>query len=73
MKVGLLTLEQKEQLVGQLWQPYSYFAPRQDADNNWIISTEEIDGNVYEDFSWVTELPLIHWNPKPDLNPGVSQ
>ena len=38
--VGLLTEVQKDELVGQLYTEDSYFNPIQDADDNWIISTE---------------------------------
>jgi len=63
--VGLLTETQKEQLVGQLYDDDSYFNPIQDADDNWIISVEEIDQCVNETVMWVKELPLIPYEPKP--------
>lgn len=63
MKVALLTISQKDELVGQLLQPDWYFNPIQDADDNWIISTQEIDANQNPTFDWITELPLIDWNP----------
>lgn len=62
--VGLLTIEQKDLLVGQLFAPDSYFNPVQDADDNWFISIEEIDQCVNEQFMWVKDLPLIPYNPK---------
>jgi hypothetical protein len=61
MKVALLTIQQKDELVGQTLQPDWYFNPVQDADGNWIISTEEIDNNQNPNFDWITELPLIDW------------
>ena len=61
MKVGLLTIEQKEELVGLQYENDSYFYPVQDANNNWVISTVEIDNNTNPDFMWVEELPLIDW------------
>lgn len=63
--VGLLTENQKNQLVGQLYTDDSYFNPIQDADNNWVISTEEMQFCTNPDFLWVKELPLILYNPKP--------
>lgn len=63
--VGLLTEDQKNQLVGQLYTDDSYFNTIQDADNNWIISTEEMQFCTNIDFLWVKELPLILYNPKP--------
>jgi hypothetical protein len=63
MKVALLTLSQKDELIGQLLQPDWYFNPVQDDEGNWIISTEEIDNNQNPNFDWITELPLIDWVP----------
>jgi hypothetical protein len=65
MKVGLLTEEQKDKLVGQLYAPDSYFNPIQDDSDNWIISTQEIDFCVNTEFDWVKTLPLIDYIPKP--------
>jgi hypothetical protein len=62
MIVGLLTIEQKDQLVGTQYAPDSYFNPIQDIENNWIISTEEIQAT---DIQWVKEIPLIEYKPKP--------
>jgi len=64
-QVGLLTEVQKDELVGQWYAPDSYFNPVQDADDNWIISTQEIDQCVEPQFIWVKNLPLINWDPKP--------
>jgi hypothetical protein len=65
MKVGLLTLEQKYEISGQLYAPDSYFNPIQDINNNWVISTQEMDECVVEEFLWVKDLPLIDYEPKP--------
>ena len=64
MKVGLLTIEQKEELVGQLYAPDSYFNPIQDADDNWVISQEEMNQCCNDNFLWVKDLPLIEYIPK---------
>ena len=69
--VGLLTEEQKNQLVGQLYAPDSYFYPIQDINDNWIISQEEMNDCVNADFDWVKTLPLIEFEPKPDPNPII--
>ena len=61
--VGLLTVEQKDQLVGQLYAPCSYYNPIQDFNDNWIISIEEIECEN-EQFVWLKNLPLIIYNPK---------
>ena len=39
-----LTIEQKDQLVGQTWDGVQYFNPTQDADGNWFVSIEEVQG-----------------------------
>lgn len=62
--VGLLTELQKDELVGQWYAPDSYFNPIEDADNNWIISQEEINQCINPDFIWVKDLPLIEYKPK---------
>ena len=62
--VGLLTELQKDELVGQLYAPYSYYNPIQDIDDNWIISVEEIEQTTTLEFIWVKDLPLILYKPK---------
>jgi hypothetical protein len=64
--VGLLTEEQKEQLVGQQYAPDSYFNPIQDDNDNWIISIEEITAS---DLSWIKELTLIEYVAKKPIEP----
>lgn len=61
----LVTLEQKNELVGQMFDEDSYFNPVQDINNNWVISLEEVDGNIYPQFDWIKTLPIIAWEPKP--------
>ena len=63
--VALLTEQQKAQLVGQMYAPDSYFNPIQDANENWIISTQEQEFCVVSEFLWVKNLPLIPFVPKP--------
>lgn len=65
MKVGLLTIEQKNEILGQLYAPDSYFNPIQDINNNWVISTQEMEECIVEEFIWVKDLPLIDYEPKP--------
>lgn len=64
--VGLLTLLQKDELVGQQYTSDSYFNPIQDVDNNWIISTQEMEFCANINFLWVKDLNLISYNPKPE-------
>lgn len=63
--VGLLTETQKDELVGQIYAPDSYFNPIQDINDNWIISIEEMEYCTNEQFLWVKDLPLIEYIPKP--------
>jgi len=65
--VGLLTLEQKDLLVGQLFDEDSYFNPIQDNNDNWIISIEEIEQNQNPTFVWLQDLEMIIFVPK--VNP----
>jgi hypothetical protein len=65
IQVGLLTESQKDSLVGQLYDEDSYFNPIQDLEDNWIISTEEMEFCVNPEFMWVKTLPLIEYIPKP--------
>jgi hypothetical protein len=69
IQVGLLTIEQKDQLVGQLYDDDSYFNPIQDIDNNWIISVEEIEQNIFPEFDWIQFIPLIEYKPIPVPSP----
>jgi hypothetical protein len=62
--VGLLTIEQKEEIVNQLFTDKSYFNPIQDFNDNWIISIEEMEFCTNEEFTWVKDLPLINYEPK---------
>ena len=63
--VGLLTELQKDELVGQMYAPDSYFNPIQDANDNWVISVEEMAYCTNEEFMWVKDLELIPYEPKP--------
>jgi hypothetical protein len=64
--VGLLTIEQKDELVGQMYAPDSFFNPIETAiENQWVISVEEMANCTNEEFMWVKDLPLIIYEPKP--------
>jgi hypothetical protein len=65
--VGLLTIEQKDLLVGQMFDEDSYFNPIQDDNDNWIISIEEIEQNLNPSFVWLQDLEMIIFVPK--VNP----
>ena len=65
MKVRQLTIEQKNQLIGQTYDGVQYFNPTLDADGNWFISNEEVNGCTHENgaFEWIHELLEIDYNP----------
>jgi hypothetical protein len=67
--VGLLTELQKDELVGQLYDLDSYFNPIQDLNDNWIISIEEIEQNIFPSFDWIKDLTIIPYEPKPTPPP----
>jgi hypothetical protein len=62
--VGLLTIEQKDSLAGQMYDEDSYFNPIQNEFDDWIISVEEMEYCVNPEFLWVKDLPLIDYVPK---------
>lgn len=62
--VGLLTIEQKDLIHGKMYADDSYFNELQDANDNWIISVEEMMYCTNPDFMWVQELPLIEYVSK---------
>ena len=63
MKVRQVTLEQKDLLIGQMWNNGSYFNPTLDANGNWFISNEEVNGCEKLEFAWVKELAEIDYSP----------
>lgn len=63
--VGLLTVEQKESLVGVQYTSDSYYNPIQDINDNWVISTEEMIYTTNPDTMWVKDLDLIEYIAKP--------
>ena len=65
MIVYLLTEEQKKSLEGKCYFNGTFLNPIQDANDNWIISKEEVSLAAYEDILWVKDLPQIEYNPKP--------
>lgn len=63
MIVYQLTEQQKNQLIGQFFAPDSMFNPIQDSNEIWIISPQEIEQCIVEEFIWVKDLPPIEFNP----------
>ncbi len=61
-----LTTEQADQLRGVEYIKDMTFNPIQDANDNWVISQEEVTSTTID---WVKELPAIEYVPKQiDLN-----
>jgi len=60
MKVYILTEEQAQLLIGIEFIPDNYFNPIKDANNNFIISVEEVEQSSIE---WVKNLELINYLP----------
>lgn len=60
MKVYLLTEEQAQLLFGVEFMPDNYFNPIKDANNNFIISIQEVEQTSIE---WVKNLELIDYLP----------
>lgn len=60
MIVAKLTQEQAEKLKGKEVVKDNYFNPILDADNNYIISLEEVEQC---DIKWVKDLPQIEYKP----------
>ena len=71
--VGLLTVEQKDELVGQMYAPDSYFNPIQDNADNWVISIEEMEYCINPNYMWVKDLELILYVPKENPFPPISE
>ena len=63
MKVGLLTIEQKNEIEGKEFAKDSFFNVIQDKNNNWVISIQEIEQATIPPYQWVKELPLIDFEP----------
>lgn len=62
--IAILTIEQKNLLVGQQYSPDSYFNTIQDLNDNWVISQEEIEQNTNVSFVWLNTLILTEYKPK---------
>ena len=70
MKVRQLTEEQATLLQGQIWGfNGQFFKPQLDADGNYFISNEEVNGCTLSQAitigceSWLLSLPEIDFNP----------
>jgi len=64
IEVYQLTREQADQLRGVQYVADMTFNPIEDANGNWIISSEEVNSTTID---WVKELPKIEFVPKENL------
>jgi hypothetical protein len=60
-----LTTQQKNLLVGQLYDDSSYFNPIQDINNNWFISEIE---QQHSSLEWLKTLNTSEFIPIPQKN-----
>lgn len=56
--VAILTIHQKDSLMGQMVCEDGYFNPTMDINEDWFISSEEIDNSIYPEHEWVKDLTL---------------
>ena len=63
MQVVKITEQQKDLLIGQTWDGVTFFNPILDADNQWFVSIEEVNGCDKQDFQWLKSCELIEYNP----------
>ena len=62
--VAIITEEEKDKLIGRQFMTDVYFNPIQDINNNWVISSEEIEHCIYDKFNWLKNLEIIPYEPK---------
>jgi hypothetical protein len=61
-----LTTQQKDLLIGQMFDDSSYFNPIQDINDNWFISEIEQQQSSLE---WLKALSTSEYVPKLQTNP----
>jgi hypothetical protein len=63
MQVVKITEQQKDLLIGQMWEGVTFFNPTKDAENQWFVSQEEVNGCNKSEFQWLKTCELIEHNP----------
>ena len=63
MQVVKITEEQKDLLIGQTWDGVTFFNPILDAENQYFVSQEEVNGCNKAEFQWLKSCGLIEYNP----------
>ena len=66
-QVAIITEEEKDKLIGRQFMTDVYFNPIQDANNNWIISSEDIDQSEDKEIISFKDLRLNVHQAKIDL------
>jgi len=64
-KIAILTVPQKDSLIGELVCPDVYFNPIQDINLEWFISEDEINTSIYTQHEWIKSLPLVDYPTEP--------
>lgn len=67
--VAILTIAQKNSLLGVKYDGVQYFNPVQDINGDWVISEEEINNCTHETCIWVKTLPLSTFIAPVIINP----
>lgn len=63
MQVVKITETQKNLLIGQTWDGVTFFNPTIDANGNYFVSQEEVNGCNKPEFQWLKSCELIEHNP----------
>lgn len=62
--VAILSVSEKDYLIGKLVQPDWYFNPILSGGTApWVISQQEIDASIYPETNFVKSLPLVEYSP----------
>ena len=63
MQVVKITEQQKDLLIGQTWDGVTFFNPTLDANGNYFVSQEEVNGCNKPEFQWLKSCELIEHIP----------
>ena len=66
-QVAIITEEEKDKLIGRQFMTDVYFNPIQDLNDNWIISSEEIDQSEDKEIISFKDLRINTHQAKIDL------
>jgi hypothetical protein len=67
-----LTIEQRNELVGQQFDLYQFFNPVQDIEDVYFIFEGEVENCVNEEFMWVKDLPTAEYVPPTSEHPLIK-